>query len=187
AFIPLLLMEGVVGRVFREFSLTLAFAVVISTFVSLTVTPMICAHFVKEAPSPNATWIDRLVEAVLSRTIASYATSLAFVLRHRFLTLLVMIAVAALTVDLSIKTPRGSFPQDDTGLVFGFTNASPDISFRAMSELQQKVAEIVRADPAVESVGSSVGGSAWSGSVNRGRMFISLKPLAQRGGLSSAR
>jgi len=187
AFIPLLFMDGVVGRVFREFSLTLAFAVVISTFVSLSVTPMICAHFVKEAPSATATWLDRMVEAVLSRTIAGYARSLGFVLRHRVLTLIVLIATAALTIQLYINTPRGYFPQDDTGLVFGFTNASPDISYKAMTELQQRVAEIVMSDPAVASVGSSVGGSAWSGSVNRGRLFISLKPLAERGGLSSAR
>src|SRR5215216_4570696 len=187
AFIPLLFMDGVVGRVFREFSLTLAFAVVISTFVSLSVTPMICAHFVREAPSRNATWLDRLVEAVLSRTISAYARSLAVVLRYRVLTLILLVATAALTVELYIKTPRGYFPQDDTGLVFGWSNAAPDISFKAMTELQQKVAEIVMSDPAVASVGSSVGGSAWSGSVNRGRLFISLKPLAERGGLSSAR
>jgi hydrophobe/amphiphile efflux-1 (HAE1) family protein len=187
AFIPLLFMDGVVGRVFREFSLTLAFAVVISTFVSLTVTPMICAHFVKEAPSRNATRLDRLMEGMLSRTIAAYARSLAFVLRHRLLTLILLLLTAALTVHLYIKTPRGYFPQDDTGLVFGFTNASPDISYKAMTELQQQVAEIVMQDPAVKSVGSTVGGSAWSGSVNRGRLFISLKPLAERGGLSSAR
>ncbi|MFL4982535.1 MAG: efflux RND transporter permease subunit, partial [Xanthobacteraceae bacterium] len=187
AFIPLLLMDGVVGRVFREFSLTLAFAVVISTFVSLTVTPMICAHFVKEAPSRSATWLDRVMEAMLSRTIAGYAKSLGFVLRHRFLTLILLLLTAALTVQLYINTPRGYFPQDDTGLVFGFTNASPDISYKAMTELQQQVAEIVMSDPAVASVGSTVGGSAWSGSVNRGRLFIGLKPLGERGGLSSAR
>jgi multidrug efflux pump len=187
AFIPLLLMEGVVGRVFREFSLTLTFAVVISTIVSLTVTPMICAHFVREAPSPNATWLDRRMEALLSWMLKGYARSLTFVLRHRVITLLALIATAAVTVQLYIKTPRGYFPQDDTGLVMGYTNASADISYQAMAELQQKVADIVMSDPAVASVGSSVGGSAWSGSVNRGRLFISLKPLAERSGLSSAR
>jgi len=187
AFIPLLFMDGVVGRVFREFSLTLAFAVVISTFVSLTVTPMICAHFVKAAPSPNATWLDRMMEGVLSRAIAFYARSLDVVLRYRVLTLILVLATAALTIELYVKTPRGYFPQDDTGLIIGFTNASPDISFKAMTELQQQAAEIVMADPAVASVGSTVGGSAWSGSVNRGRLFISLKPLAERGGHVSAR
>jgi multidrug efflux pump len=101
--------------------------------------------------------------------------------------LIVIVATAALTVQLYIKTPRGYFPQDDTGLIIGFTNASPDISFKAMTELQQQAAEIVMADPAVASVGSTVGGNAWSGSVNRGRLFISLKPLAERGGQISAR
>ena len=187
AFIPLLFMDGVVGRIFREFSLTLAFAVVISTIISLTVTPMICAHFVRSGPSPNATRLDRMVEAVLSRAIGAYARSLDLVLRYRVITLITVVLTAALTVQLYIKTPRGYFPQDDTGLVFGFTNASPDISYKAMTELQQQVAEIVMADPAVASVGSTVGGSAWSGSVNRGRLFISLKPLSERGGLSSAR
>src|SRR5262249_32420663 len=180
AFIPLLFMEGVVGRVFREFSLTLAFAVIISTVISLSVTPMICAHFVRSPPSPDATWLDRAVETLLSRTVAGYARSLTVVLRHRFLSLVLVLASIGLTVQLYGTTPRGYFPQDDTGLVFGFTNASPDISFRAMTELQQKVAELVMADPAVASVASSVGGSAWSGSVNRGRLFIGLKPLSQR-------
>src|SRR5215510_3919165 len=138
AFIPLLFMDGVVGRVFREFSLTLAFAVVISTFVSLTVTPMICAHFVKAAPSPNATWLDRMMEGVLSRAIAFYARSLDVVLRYRVLFLIIDTATAALTIELYVKTPRGYFPQDDTGLIIGFTNASPDISFKAMTELQQQ-------------------------------------------------
>jgi multidrug efflux pump len=123
AFIPLLFMDGVVGRVFREFSLTLTFAVVISTVVSLTVTPMICAHFVREPPSATATLLDRMVEAVLSRMIAGYAKSLAFVLRYRWSTLFVLIATGALTIQLYVTTPRGYFPQDDTGLAFGWTHA----------------------------------------------------------------
>ena len=94
--------------------------------------------------------------------------------------LVVMAATIALTVDLYIKTPKGYFPQDDTGLIFTSTRAAPDISFKAMVELQLKALDIVLADPAVASVGSSVGGSAWSGSVNHGRLFVSLKPLAER-------
>jgi multidrug efflux pump len=180
AFIPLLFMGGVVGRLFREFSVTLAFAIAISTVVSLSVTPMICAHFVKNPPSPNATWFDRFVEAILRRMISAYATSLDVVLRHRALTLLVFVATIALTVGLYIKTPKGYFPQDDTGLIFGGTRASPEISFEAMKELQQRVTEIVLSDPAVATVGSSVGGSN-SGSVNNGRLFISLKPISERG------
>jgi multidrug efflux pump len=181
AFIPLLFMSGVVGRLFREFSVTLAFAIAISTVVSLTVTPMVCAHFLRNPPSPNATALDRLVEYVLSRMITAYAVSLGFLLRHSILTLLVFLCTIALTVDLYIKTPKGYFPQDDTGLIFGGTRASPEISFEAMKDLQQRVTEIVLSDPAVAAVGSSVGTSGFNASVNQGRLFISLKPLAERG------
>ena len=186
AFIPLLFMSGVVGRLFREFSLTLVFAIAISTVVSLTVTPMICAHFVRSPPSPDATILDRVVEAVLRRMIAAYSMSLAIVLRHRILTLLVFLLTIALTVDLYIKTPKAYFPQDDTGLIFGGTRASPEISFEAMKELQQRATEIVLTDPAVAAVGSSVGANGFNASVNQGRLFISLKPLSERGISSQA-
>jgi len=180
AFIPLLFMGGIVGRLFREFSVTLAFAIAVSTVVSLSVTPMICAHFVRAPPSPSATWLDRVVSAVLDRLIRSYAGTLRNVLRHRALTMLVMLLTVALTVVLYVKVPKGYFPQDDTGLVFGGTEASTDISFKAMSELQQRAAAIVEADPAVAAVASSVGASTFNPSLNQGRLFISLKPLAER-------
>ena len=106
AFIPLLFMGGIEGRLFREFSLTLVFAIVVSTVVSLTVTPMICAHFVRNLPSPDATWLDRAVECVLSRVIRFYARTLSAVLRHRVLTMIVMLATIGLTVDLYIQRPR---------------------------------------------------------------------------------
>jgi multidrug efflux pump len=186
AFIPLLFMGGVVGRMFREFSLTLAFAIAVSMVVSLTVTPMICAHFVKKPPSRNATLFDKIMEGLLTRVVAAYGRTLTVVLEHRVLTLLVLLATVALTVDLYIKTPKGYFPQDDTGLIFGSTQASPDVSYRTMLDLHLRVTEIVLSDPAVAGVGSSVGGSVYGGSVNRGRLFISLKPLAERDGLSSA-
>ena len=186
AFTPLLFMGGLVGRLFSEFSLTLTFAIAISTVVSLSLTPMICAHFVKAAPSRNATWLDRIVERVLDRSVAAYATSLDVVLRHRFLTLLVFIATIALTIGLYAKTPKGFFPQDDTGLIFGGARAAPDISFEAMKELQQRATRIVLSDPAVASVGSSVGGSGGGGgTVNNGRMFISLKSPSERGNITS--
>src|SRR5213076_2881407 len=101
----------------------------------------------------------------------------------RVLMLVVMIATLGLTVDLYIKTPKGFFPQDDTGLIFTSTRASPDISYKAMVEMQLKALDIVLADPAVAGVGSSVGGSAWSASVNQGRMLVSLKPIAERGNI----
>ena len=186
AFIPLLFMGGIVGRLFREFSVTLAFAVAISTIVSISVTPMICAYFVKESPSRDATQLDRLMESVLSHMIAFYAWTLSVVLRFRLLTIVVMIATVVLTAFLYVKVPKGFFPQDDTGLVFGSTEASTDVSFAAIRDLQQRAVEIVLADPAVDGVGSSVGASGFNPSVNQGRMFISLKSLADRGGTTTA-
>jgi multidrug efflux pump len=187
AFIPLLFMGGIVGRLFREFSVTLVFAIMVSTVVSLSVTPMICAYFVHEPPHKDATWLDRRVEGVLSRMVDFYDRTLAFVLVHRFLALLVFVATIALTVGLYIKVPKGYFPQDDTGLIFGGTQASTDISFDAMKKLQEQAMDIVLADPAVAGLGSSVGASGFNASVNRGRLFISLKPLAERGNMSTAR
>jgi len=177
----------VVGRLLREFSVTLVFAIVVSTVVSLTVTPMICAHFVRAAPSPNATRLDRVVEAIMGWMVAGYVRTLNAVLHHRLLMGLVMLATIAVTVNLYIKTPKGYFPQDDTGLVFGSTRASADISYDSMLKLQRQALDIVLADPAVAAVGSSVGASGFNASVNQGRMFISLKPLAERGGLTTQR
>jgi len=187
AFIPLLFMGGIVGRAFREFSVTLAFAILVSTIVSLTVTPMICAHYIRSVPSRTERRFDRAVEWVLSRMIRGYGASLRVLLEHRVLMLVVMAATIALTVDLYIKTPKGYFPQDDTGLIFTSTRAAPDISYKAMVDMQLKALDIILADPAVAGVGSSVGGSAWSASVNQGRMFVSLKPLAERDNLPTAR
>jgi multidrug efflux pump len=187
AFIPLLFMGGIVGRAFREFSVTLAFAILVSTIVSLTVTPMICAHYIRSVPSRTERRFDRAVEWVLSRMIRGYGASLRVLLEHRVLMLVVMAATIALTVDLYIKTPKGYFPQDDTGLIFTSTRAAPDISYRAMVDMQLKALDIILADPAVAGVGSSVGGSAWSASVNQGRMFVSLKPLAERDNIPTAR
>jgi hydrophobe/amphiphile efflux-1 (HAE1) family protein len=187
AFIPLLFMDGVVGRLLREFSVTLVFAIAVSTVVSLTVTPMICAHFVRAGPSPDGTRLDRIVEAVMGWLVAGYMRTLNAVLHHRLLMGIVMLATIAVTVNLYVKTPKGYFPQDDTGLVFGSTRASPDISYDAMLKLQRQALDIVLADPAVAAVGSSVGASGFNASVNQGRMFISLKPLAERDGLTTQR
>src|SRR3954466_10305227 len=115
AFIPLLFMGGIVGRAFREFSVTLVFAIVISTLVSLTVTPMICAHYIRGVPSRTETRFDRIVEWVLSRLTRAYGSSLSVLLEHRVLMMVVFAATIALTVDLYIKSPKGFFPQDDTG------------------------------------------------------------------------
>jgi len=187
AFIPLLFMGGIVGRLFREFSVTLAFAIMVSTAVSLSVTPMICAYFVRAAPSHDGTWLDRLVEGTLSRMLRFYDRTLNFMLDHNALTLIVFVATIVLTIGLYIKTPKGYFPQDDTGLIFGGTQASTDVSFTAMQQLQLKAMDVVLADPAVAGLGSSVGASPFNASVNRGRLFISLKPLNQRGNVSTQR
>jgi len=185
AFIPLLLMGGIVGRLFREFSVTLAFAIAVSTAVSLTVTPMICAYFVRVPPSANATWLDRVMQGTLSRMLRFYDRSLTAALEHRYFTLMVFLATIALTVGLFIRTPKGYVPQDDSGLIFAATEASTDISFDAMKALQLKAMDVVLSDPAVQGLGSSVGASYYNASVNRGRMFISLKSLAERGGLTT--
>jgi len=187
AFIPLLFMDGVVGRLLREFSVTLVFAIAVSTVVSLTVTPMICAHFIRTGISPDATRLDRIVEGVHGWVLRGYGRTLEVAMRFRIVMLLVMAATIAVTINLYIKTPKGYFPRDDTGLVWGSSRASPDISFEAMAKLQQEALQIILADPAVAGVGSSVGASGFNASVNRGRFFISLKSLAERGGLTTAR
>jgi hydrophobe/amphiphile efflux-1 (HAE1) family protein len=193
AFIPMLFMGGLAGRMFREFSVTLAVAIAISTFISLSVTPMICAHFLRGTPGDPVRveaggrgWFDRLVEDLLAAMIRRYGASLQFVLRHQFVTLAMLVATMALTVYMYIHTPKGFFPPDDSGFVGAYAGASQDISFQQMIVLQQRAAEIVQADPAVAAVGSSVGGSAWSGTVNNGRLFIGLKPPAERGGMSTS-
>ena len=184
AFTPLIFMDGVVGRLLREFSLTLTFAIVVSTVVSLTITPMICAHYIKEATSGSASWFDRVVEGTLSRMVAFYARTLHIVLGFPLMTLMVFFATIALTVTLYIKTPKGYFPVDDSGFVIGVTRASADISFQSMLGLQQRLADIVMADPAVAGIGSILAGAG--GASNRGLMFISLKQPAERAGLTTA-
>ena len=182
AFTPLIFMDGIVGRLLREFSLTLTFAIVVSTVVSLTITPMICAHYIKTATSNDATWFDRVIEGPLTRIVSFYMRTLRVVLGFPILTLIVFFATIALTVTLYIKTPKGYFPVDDSGFVIGSTRASADTSFQTMLGLQQRLADIVMADPAVAGIGSSLGGGT---STNRGLMFISLKPPAERGGLTT--
>jgi multidrug efflux pump len=180
-------MGDIIGRFFREFSMTLAFTIVVSTVVSLSVTPMICAYFVRVPPSRDATWLDRIMEGVVARLIRWYDRSLTVVLDHRALTFVVFLATIALTVGLYIRTPKGFIPQDDTGLIFGGTRASSDISFDAMKALQIKAMDVVMSDPAIAGMGSSVGASWRSASVNHGSLFISLKPLEERGGVSTQR
>jgi hydrophobe/amphiphile efflux-1 (HAE1) family protein len=180
AFIPLLFMGGIVGRLFREFSVVLTFAILVSTVVSLSVTPMICAHFVRRPPSATETRLDRVVDASFSMMIRFYSWTLTRLLRHPLFTLMIFLLTMVVTVVLYIKIPKGYFPEDDTGLIIGTTEASTDVSFKAMSELQQRVAGIILTDPAVAGVGSSIGASLFNPSANLGRIYINLKPLSER-------
>ncbi|HET7880995.1 MAG TPA: efflux RND transporter permease subunit, partial [Acetobacteraceae bacterium] len=188
AFIPMLFMGGLAGRLFREFSVTLALAIAISTFVSLSVTPMICARFLHETPDGgrSGAWLDRVVEGALAAMVRRYGVSLQWVLRHQAATLAALAATMALSVYMYVHTPKGFFPPDDSGFIGAYAAASQDISFQQMIVLQQRAAALVLADPAVAGVGSSVGGTTWSGTVNNGRLFISLKPPAERGGIATS-
>ncbi|MGO3927371.1 efflux RND transporter permease subunit [Rhodopseudomonas pseudopalustris] len=188
AFAPLIFMDGIVGRLLREFSLTLTYAIVVSTVVSLTVTPMICAHFIRVETTPRQpNWFDRVVEGTLGRIVSFYAWTLRAVLGFPGLTMLVFFATIALTVTLYVKVPKGYFPVDDSGFVIGSTRASADVSFQSMRKLQEQLADIVMADPAVAGVGSVLGGGGGpgGGGANRGTMFINLKPPAERAGVDT--
>ncbi|WP_374495308.1 MdtB/MuxB family multidrug efflux RND transporter permease subunit [Zoogloea sp.] len=184
--IPLLFMGDVVGRLFREFAITLAIAILISAFVSLTLTPMMCARLLKHVPEAEQGRFYRASGAFFERVIARYGVMLEWVLRHQGLTLLVAAGTLALTVLLYIVVPKGFFPVQDTGVIQGVTEAGQSISFPAMAERQQAVAEVVLKDPAVASLSSFIGVDGTNATLNSGRMMISLKPLAERDASASA-
>ena len=183
-FIPLLFMGGILGRLFHEFAMTLTMAIGISALVSLTLTPMICGRFMQAAPPPpGGAWgrIDRTIERALAAVQRWYAHSLDWALLHRWFMLLLTLASIVLTVRLYVLVPKGFLPLQDTGLIMGNTVASPDVSFKSMTERQRAVVDVLLTDPAIADVGSTIGVSqAWS-SLNRGWVYISLKPLAERG------
>ncbi|MBK3451333.1 MdtB/MuxB family multidrug efflux RND transporter permease subunit [Pseudomonas haemolytica] len=179
--IPLLFMADVVGRLFREFAITLAVAILISLVVSLTLTPMMCARLLKREPKEeeqgrfykaSGAWIDWLIEA--------YGRKLQWVLKHQPLTLLVAIATLGLTVVLYLVVPKGFFPVQDTGVIQGISEAPQSISFAAMSQRQQELAKIILADPAVQSLSSYIGVDGDNATLNSGRLLINLKPHGQR-------
>ncbi|MGA2273486.1 MAG: multidrug efflux RND transporter permease subunit [Bryobacteraceae bacterium] len=176
-FLPLLMMGGVVGRLFREFSVTLSVAIGVSMVVSLTATPMMCAHMLKEHTDHG--WLYRSSDRGFKRVLGAYASSLQFVLRHRFITLCVLLGTIALNVRLFIKVPKGFFPQQDNGRLSGQILADQDTSFQAMNKILLPMVNIVAADPAVAAVNGFTGGGR-GGSTNTGSMFIALKPLAER-------
>jgi multidrug efflux pump len=185
-FIPLLFMSGVLGRLFREFAVTLTISIVISALVSLTLTPMMCARLLRPPrEGQREAWILRLFEHAFQATLGAYRRSLDVVLRHQGLTLLVTLATLAGTVWLYVAVPKGFLPQQDTGILIGVTEAAPDISYPAMAERQKAVAERVRGDPAVVAVGSFVGAGTVNPTGNTGRLYIVLKPRDERDGLTA--
>jgi hydrophobe/amphiphile efflux-1 (HAE1) family protein len=178
-FIPLFLMSGYVGLLFREFAVTVSVALILSLLISLTLTPMMCARLLKPETKKHGR-IYRLFESGFDGLLHGYEAGLKIVLRHRFITLMVMLGTVALTGYLYVVIPKGFFPQQDTGLILGQSEAAQDISFQAMAERQQALLDAVLRDPAVASVGSAVGAGGGTYTVNDGRVFIALKPQNQR-------
>ena len=179
--IPLLFMGDVVGRLFREFAITLAVAILISAVVSLTLTPMMCAKLLKHTPDAEQGWFYRESGRFLDAVIARYAGMLDWVLERQQATLWVAIATLALTVVLYVFVPKGFFPVQDTGVIQGISEAPQSVSFAAMAERQQRIARAVLEDPAVESLSSFIGVDGINSTLNSGRVLINLKPLAERG------
>jgi multidrug efflux pump len=178
--IPLLFMGDIVGRLFREFAITLAATIIISALVSLTLTPMMSARLLRHVPPEQQGRFYALSERAYKRTIEGYGSTLQWVLRHQPATLIVAIATLVLTILLYIFVPKGFFPVQDTGVIQAISQAPQSISFPAMVQLQQEAARIILQDPAVESLSSFVGVDGTNGSLNSGRFLINLKPLAQR-------
>ncbi len=178
--IPLLFMGDVVGRLFREFAVTLAVTIVISAVVSLTLTPMMCSRIMRHNPKEQEGRFYRFSESAVNRLIAFYARTLKVVLRFQPITLLVALATLVLTIVLYIEIPKGFFPVQDTGVIQGISQASQSISFPAMTEKQKELAQIILKDPAVESLSSFIGADGVNTTLNSGRISINLKPIDER-------
>ena len=182
-FIPLFLMGGYVGLLFREFAITVSVALVLSLLISLTLTPMMCARLLKPESKQHG-WLYRLFERGFDGLRNVYEAGLKIVLRHRFITLLTMFGTIALTGYLYVVIPKGFFPEQDTGLIIGLSEAAQDISFQAMAERQQALLNALVRDPAVASVGAAVGAGGGNTTVNDGRVYIALKPKSERGSMA---
>jgi multidrug efflux pump len=178
--IPLLFMGDVVGRLFREFAVTLAVTIVVSAAVSLTLTPMMSARILRHNPKEQQGRIYRATERAFEGMIAFYGRTLKVVLRFQTITLLVAVTTLLLTVFLYIIIPKGFFPVQDTGVIQGISQAPAAIGFKAMAEKQQELAKVILADPAVDSLSSFIGADGTNTTTNSGRMSINLKPLDQR-------
>ncbi len=178
--IPLLFMGDIVGRLFREFAVTLAVTILVSAIVSLTLTPMMCSKLLKHSPEADQTRFYRVTEKGWKAIISLYDRSLQVVLRHQTLTLLVAAGTLVLTILLYIYIPKGFFPIQDTGVIQGISEASETVSFPEMATLQQELGKIILEDPAVESLSSFIGVDGTNTTLNSGRILINLKPLDER-------
>ena len=179
-FIPLLFMTGLVGRLFREFALTLSAAVAVSAVVSLTLTPMMCSRLLKPHGSTTHGWLFQVTERGFDAVRALYMAGLRWVLRHQGFTLAVTLLTVVATLWLFKVTPKGLLPLQDTGLIQGITEAAPSVSYKEMARHQAELVALIERDPDVASVASFVGGGALNSSTNTGRVYISLKPRDQR-------
>ena len=179
-FIPLFLMSGYVGLLFREFAMTVSVALVLSLIISRTLTPMMCAYLLKPESHEHGR-LYRFSERGFDGLLYLYECGLKIVMRHRFITLMVMLSTVVVTGYLYVIIPKGFFPQQDTGLIIGQSEAAQDISYQAMTERQQAMLDVIVKDPAVQSVAGATGAGGGAYTLNDGRVFIQLKPKAQRG------
>ncbi len=184
--IPLLFMGDIVGRLFREFAITLSVTILVSAVVSLTLTPMMCARLLHHNPAAGQSRLFRASERVFESVIAFYGRTLQWVLRHQPLTLVVAAGTLVLTIWLYMVVPKGFFPVQDTGIIQGISQAAESISFPAMAERQQRLTKVILADPAVESLSSFIGIDGVNTTLNSGRILINLKPLDERAGVDAA-
>ncbi|HXK01374.1 MAG TPA: efflux RND transporter permease subunit [Verrucomicrobiae bacterium] len=183
--IPLLFMADIVGRLFREFAVTLAVTIIFSAFVSLTLTPMMSARILRHKPEAEQGKLYRWSEWCFTKTIEGYGAMLRVVLRHQFATLVVAIGTLGLTVYLYQVVPKGFFPVQDTGAILGISQAPETVSFPAMAKRQQELVKVIRQDPAVENLTSFIGADGVNTTMNSGRIQITLKPLEERLGTSA--
>ncbi|HLI77074.1 MAG TPA: efflux RND transporter permease subunit [Acidobacteriaceae bacterium] len=183
--IPLLFMGDVAGRLFRQFAVTLAVTIIISAFVSLTLTPMMSARLLRYTAPEDQSRFYNVSEHIFERIIAFYGRTLRFVLRYQTITLIVAVLTVVLTGFLYITIPKGFFPVQDTGIIQGISQASADTSFAAMSERQQALGRVLLADPAVENISSFIGPDGTNTTLNSGRIQIQLKPVEDRGKLTA--
>jgi hydrophobe/amphiphile efflux-1 (HAE1) family protein len=179
-FIPLLFMGGIVGRLFREFAVTVTVAVVMSAFVSLTLTPVMCARFLKRQTGHKRGRLNQMCEDAFEAAVRFYDRGLQWVLRHQFVTLMSTIVLIFVTGYLYVVIPKGFFPEQDTGFIFAQAEARQDISFVAMADLQNRLSAIIQKDPGVSGVVGFVGSTGGNASENTARMFIQLKPFGER-------